>query len=101
MGAQFEIRIVGIGLNGCDTKAVPGQSLYNRCKRLDCVDCLAQDFVQMLRQKGYRLGVAAFTHNFGTTEQVIDDVLKNERQSGTLQAGESHGTREHSAGTRY
>lgn len=84
MGQQFEIRIVGMGPNGCDSRSLPGERLSHRCKKLDCVDCRALDFVQMLRQYGYLLGIATIVHHHGTTREVTDDMLKNERRSGVL-----------------
>lgn len=84
MGQQFEIRIVGIGENGCDKVALAGERLFHRCKKLDCIDCRAQDFVQLLRQQGYQLGVSTVTHNYKTDREVVDDMLKNVRQSGAF-----------------
>jgi hypothetical protein len=104
MGQQFEIRIVGISRSrtrslpqasysgnaqlddcgACDRIAVEGERLFHRCKQLDCVDCLAQDFVQMLRQKGYLLGEAKITNSWGTERAVVDDMLKNVRERGAF-----------------
>jgi len=84
MGQQFEIRIVGIGKSGCDRVAVQGERLFHRCKRLDCIDCRTQDYVQLLRQQGYLLGVGTLTHSYATEREVVDDMLKNTRQKGAF-----------------
>ncbi len=81
----FEIKIKASGGNGCDRKAAPGAKLYGRCKRLDCPDCLALDFVQMLRMKSYTVVQATFTHNVGAVDpalEIVDDLLTNTRQQG-------------------
>lgn len=69
--------------HGCDRKAMPGEKLFKRCRRLDCPDCLFLDFVQLLRQKGISVGEATFTHYAGAvTAEVVDDALTNTRKSG-------------------
>lgn len=81
----FRIEIKASGGNGCDRRAGPGDKLYARCKRLDCVDCLTQDFVQMLRQKSFTVIEATFTHNAGAVVpgvEVVDNVLTNTRLAG-------------------
>lgn len=81
----FRIEITGFGLHGCDRGTVPGGQLYGRCRKLDCPDCLTQDFVQLLRQKGFSLREATFTHHAGAvTAEVVDDLLKNERRNGVF-----------------
>jgi hypothetical protein len=82
MGQQFAITIIGLGEHGCDRRTRAGDRLRSRCGRLDCVDCLALDFVQNLRQKGYILGEATLVHGYRTHVEITDDLLKNERRSG-------------------
>lgn len=79
---QFRITITAIGPNGCDRRATPGDRLYGRCSKFTCADCITFDFFQMLRQKGFIIGEAVFTHMPGTANEVVDDLLKNERRSG-------------------
>lgn len=82
---QFSIVINGVGNHGCDRHSVEGEKLRTRCNRLTCVDCLTFDFVQSLRQKGFRLGDAEFTHHAGAVDPanvVVDDLLGNTRKSG-------------------
>ncbi len=76
---QFRIVIDAIGSNGC---ARQGEKLHSRCGKFTCPDCMAYDFVQQLKQKGVAVGVATLSHHPGTKVEVIDDLLKNERQSG-------------------
>lgn len=80
--AQFEIKIIGIGGNGCDGRAVPGDKLHGRCGKFTCPDCLAFDFTQRLRQGGFTLAVGEFTRNPNTAVAVVDDLLTNTRKSG-------------------
>lgn len=82
---KFSITIGGIGNHGCDRHSQEGEKLRTRCNRLTCVDCLAFDFVQNLRQKGFRLGEAKFTHHAGAVDPeqiVVDDLLENKREHG-------------------
>lgn len=82
---QFAIRISGSGVHGCDRKAAPGDKLFSRCRRLDCVDCLTLDFVQNLRQKGFVLSNAEFVHHAGAVDKdvvITDNLLSNTRQNG-------------------
>ena len=82
---KFNITIVGVGNHGCDRHSIEGEKLRTRCNRLTCVDCLTYDFVQNLRQKGFRIGIADFTHHVGAVDQsmvVVDDLLDNTRKSG-------------------
>lgn len=82
---RFSITIVGIGNHGCDRHSIEGEKLRTRCNRLTCVDCMAFDFVQNLRMKGFRLGEATFTHHAGAVDPedvIVDDLLANERKSG-------------------
>lgn len=81
---KFEIKITGIGKHCCDDRTEQGERL-RRCNRMTCVDCLAYDFAQMLRQKGFRLVGGTFTHFPGAVDPektVVDDLLTNTRQSG-------------------
>lgn len=79
----FRIEIKASGGHGCDRKAGPGDNLYARCARMDCPDCLAYDFVNLLRQKGFNVGEATFTHFAGAvTAEVVDDMMKNRRVRG-------------------
>lgn len=85
MAGQFNITITGIGNHGCDRYSQEGEKIRTRCNRLTCVDCLALDFVQSLRQKGFRINVADFTHHHGAIDPdkiVVDDMLTNTRKSG-------------------
>lgn len=80
----FAIEIKASGGHGCQRTAGPGEKLYGRCQKLTCPDCLAYDFTQMLRQKGYTIVDATFKHFAGSVDgrEVVDDLLKNERRSG-------------------
>lgn len=79
----FAVHIRMSGKHGCDRLAKTGEKLYDRCKRLDCADCRFMDFVQMLRQYGgFTVGEATLTHFDGSNQEIVDDLLKNERQSG-------------------
>jgi len=52
---------------------------------MDCPDCLAHEFVQQLAQRGFfsnQPADATLTHWPGSPDQVIDDLLKNERRTG-------------------
>lgn len=79
---QFAFTIVGVGGHGCERNAKPGEKLYGRCGKFSCPDCMAFDFTQQMRQKGFLLGEATFTHFAKGTSEVVDDLLKNERKSG-------------------
>lgn len=81
---QFRFTVTAIGPHGCDRKAQAGEKLYSRCGRFGCPDCMAYDFLQQLRQKGMTVGEATLTHWPGTKTEVVDDLLKNERKSGTF-----------------
>lgn len=82
---QFLITIKAIGANGCDRRSQPGEKLHHRCKRLDCPDCLAYDFVQQLRLKGMVPAEAEITHNPGRVGgEVTDDLLTNTRKNGSF-----------------
>jgi hypothetical protein len=81
----FNISITGVGGNGCERNARPGDKLHARCGRFTCPDCAAFEFMQRLRQMGMlntTEASATFTHWPGRPEQVVDDMLKNERKSG-------------------
>jgi hypothetical protein len=85
MAGQFNITITGMGNHGCDRHSLEGEKLRTRCNRLTCVDCLTFDFVQSLRQKGFRLSDAEFTHHAGAVDPaqiVVDDLLLNQRKHG-------------------
>jgi hypothetical protein len=43
---------------------------------------MAYDFVQSLRVKGFTVEGAKFTHFPGARQEVIDDLLINERKAG-------------------
>jgi len=72
---QFNITITAVGPHGCDRKAKAGDKLYGRCQKMNCPDCLAYDFVQMLRQKGMQIDKAEFRHWPGSSSEVVDDLL--------------------------
>ena len=74
---QFNINVTAIGGHGCERRAKEGDQLYGRCQRLTCPDCLAYDFVQLLRQKGFQVESAIFTHWPNTPQEVIDDIAAN------------------------
>lgn len=82
---QFNFSVTAVGAHGCDRNAKPGDRLYGRCGKLTCPDCLSYDFVQMLKQKGFTVGEATFTH-FPKREgsEVVDNLVTNERVSGEL-----------------
>lgn len=77
--SQFRIEIVGVGKNGCDHWAAPGERLRSRCGRLNCVDCRILDLIQAMKSYGVVVGSATITHNFGGPSEVTDDVLKGVR----------------------
>lgn len=80
---MFKIEITLTGKHGCDRAAQPGEKLFDRCRRLDCADCRTLDFVQNLRQYGgFSVGAATITHHSGSSHEVVDDLLKNERVRG-------------------
>ncbi len=80
---MFKIEIKLTGTHACDRTAKPGEKLHGRCRRLDCADCRTLDFIQMLRQFGsFRIGEATMTHFTGSQNEIVDDLLKNERVSG-------------------
>ena len=82
---DFNINIMATGGHGCERKAKAGEKLYGRCGRFNCPDCMAYEFVQQLKQRGmfgYREDKAEFTHWPGGPTQVVDDLLKNERNEG-------------------
>lgn len=79
---QFRLEISAIGAHGCDRKARTGEKLFNRCGKFGCADCMAYDFVQSLRVKGFTVEGAKFTHFPGARQEVIDDLLVNERKLG-------------------
>jgi len=74
---QFNISITAQGGHGCERKAKEGGELYGRCKRLDCPDCLAYDFVQELKLKGMNVESAIFTHWPGSPHEVVDDMNRS------------------------
>ena len=81
----FNINIIGVGAHGCERRAKAGDKLHGRCGRINCPDCIAYDFVQRLKQMGvfnYPPGKAEFVHWPGLPEQVVDDMLRNERKAG-------------------
>jgi len=79
---QWRLEISAIGGHGCERKARRGEKLYNRCGKFGCADCLAYDFVQMLRVKGFSVETARFIHFPGARQEVVDDLLSNERRMG-------------------
>lgn len=79
---QFRIVISAIGNHGCERAARPGDKLHRRCGKLSCPDCFIYDFVQQLKMRGIVVGEATFTHWPGTKIEVVDDLVRNERQSG-------------------
>lgn len=79
---QFNLSITAVGGHGCERKAKPGDKLYGRCGRFGCPDCMAYDFVQQVRSKGMQVERATFTHWPGTSTEVVDDLLANERRTG-------------------
>lgn len=126
MGA-YKIEILAVGGHGCERKAKQGDKLHARCRRMDCPDCVAYEFIQTLRAKGMlsdgqaqgnelkpgeeappdseiyyvdakwqivpspveggktlwkRMQRATFTHWPGEPNQVVDDMIKNERKEG-------------------
>jgi hypothetical protein len=80
--SQFNFNVTAIGANGCDRKAQPGEKLYARCGKFGCPDCMLYDFVQQLKQKGIIVGHAILTHMPNSPQEVVDDLVKNERKSG-------------------
>lgn len=81
---QFKISIDAIGAHGCERKARGGDKLFNRCGKFGCADCMAYDFVQMLRVKGFTVEAASLTHFPGARQEVVDDLLVNERKTGSF-----------------
>jgi hypothetical protein len=83
----FNINITAIGGHGCDRKAKAGDKLYARCGRFDCPDCMAHELVQRMKQRGMfgsdpTNDRAELTHWPGTTSEVVDDMLTNQRAKG-------------------
>jgi hypothetical protein len=81
---QFRIEVTGVGGHGCDRTAKAGEKLYQRCGRFQCPDCMAYDFVQQLRVKGFAVEAATFTHWPGSTTEVVDDLATNSRSKGSF-----------------
>jgi hypothetical protein len=82
---DFNINITATGGHGCERKAKVGDKLWARCGKFSCPDCIAYDLVQRFKQAGMLSGNAAkaeFTHWPGTSTEVVDDMLKNERIKG-------------------
>lgn len=81
---MFRINIRASGGHGCERSAKPGDKLYKRCGRFTCADCIAFDLMQQLRQKGFTVVEAEFTHYDGAVDgtTVVDDMVKNERKIG-------------------
>lgn len=83
---DFNINITATGGHGCDRKAKEGEKLYARCRRMDCPDCLAHEFVEQLKHRGMfgssPAAKAELTHWPGQQGQVVDDMLTNTRKSG-------------------
>ena len=83
---DFNINITGTGGHGCERKAKAGEKLYGRCGRFGCPDCMAYEFVQQMKQRGFFNyppdASATLTHWPGKPDQVIDDLLTNERKDG-------------------
>lgn len=84
---DFRIEIHASGGHGCERKAQPGEKLWGRCGRFTCPDCMAYEFVQQMKQRGF-LGFqnskAAFIHWPDSSGRVVDDLLKNERAEGAF-----------------
>lgn len=81
----FNINITAVGGHGCEKNAKAGEPLYRRCGKFTCPDCIAYDLTQRLKQAGMLSTPEAsskFTHWPGTDRQVVDDLLKNVRESG-------------------
>jgi hypothetical protein len=85
---DFNINITASGGHGCERKAKAGEKLYGRCGRFNCPDCMAYEFVQQLKQRGMFGNLisakAEFTHWPGQASSVVDDMLTNERKSGSF-----------------
>lgn len=80
---KFRIEISATGSHGCERRAKPGEKLHNRCGSLRCPDCLTHDFMQLLKQKGYVIDDATFTHAPNDPEfEVVDDMKTNTRVRG-------------------
>jgi hypothetical protein len=78
MGA-FKIEIEAAGGHGCQREVKDGGTVYG-CGSVHCPDCLAREFVALLKNKGYPIDKATFTHWPGQPEQVQDDLLTRVRK---------------------
>lgn len=90
---DFRITVEGVGGHGCDRLAKPtvlGEpgAHVNRCRRMDCPDCRAIDFVDTLKRSGCSVSVAKLEHwpvpgAAGTTRTEdpgpVDDLLSGMR----------------------
>jgi len=83
---DFIIKIHAVGGHGCQRQAKPGEVFYG-CGRMDCPDCIAQEFVQKLRKVNQmHVESATFTHwpfeldgkmgrSYTEKDEVVDDLF--------------------------
>lgn len=75
---QYKVEVVAVGGHGCQREVKDGGEVYG-CRRMDCPDCIAREFVEELKRRGNSVESATLTHWPGQSGQVQDDLLTKKR----------------------
>lgn len=70
---NFRIVIDAVGGHGCQREKKDGEPVFG-CRRLDCPDCLTQEFVERLSKIG-TVNKAEFIHWPGEANSVTDEFV--------------------------
>lgn len=75
---MYRIEITAVGGHGCQREHGDGDKVHG-CRRMNCTDCRAREFVELLKHMGQRVQSAILVHWPERPGTVADDLLTGER----------------------
>ena len=74
---DFRVVLEGTGGHGCQREVKDGGEVVG-CRRQTCPDCIAQEFVQKMKEAGHHIRSAEFIHWPGQVGEVKDKIVPRE-----------------------
>ncbi len=71
---DYRIEINAVGGHGCSREVKNGGKVWG-CRRMDCPDCQAREFVARLQRSNNTVKSATLTHWPGQASEVNDNLL--------------------------
>lgn len=76
---QYRIEITAVGGHGCEKRERGDADRVYGCRRMNCPDCRAREFVALLKHMGQQIQSAIIVHWPDRPGTVADDLLSGER----------------------